>query len=60
MKELVIATWPDQKRPTLNVKDVEKNHYHILAYFKNAETAAEFAELAKCGLRWGGERKDNA
>ena len=56
MKELIITTWPDHKRPTLNVREVGGNQHAILAYFKSKEAAAQFLAMTAGGLEWTGEQ----
>ncbi len=54
MKELIVTTLPDRKRPILCVRQAGGNVYRILAYFKSKEAAAEFLAMTTDGLKWTG------
>lgn len=56
MKELIVTTLPDRKRPVLCVREAGGNHWRILANFKSKEAAAEFLAMTAGGLEWTGEK----
>ena len=56
MKELIVTTLPDRKRPILCVREAGSTGYRILAHFKDKESAAEFLAMTTGGLEWTGEK----
>jgi hypothetical protein len=57
MKELIVTTLPDRRRPILCVREAGGATWRILAYFKSKEAAAEFLAMTTGGLEWEKERK---